>query len=118
MNYWKQLSHVMKYFRAEEEPKARLPQNFITGFLEVCLLSAAVDSGTMLTHTRDVTERLRSDRRPCVHSKKHTRPSGSRIAPCAYFMQCPLFLPSNAVGQIMKPVSLRGIVCSRLGIYQ
>lgn len=25
----------MKYFRAEEEPAARLPPNFITGFLEV-----------------------------------------------------------------------------------
>ncbi|EED12460.1 NADH-ubiquinone oxidoreductase B14 subunit, putative [Talaromyces stipitatus ATCC 10500] len=34
LNYWKQLSHVMKYFRAEEEPAARLPPNFITGFLE------------------------------------------------------------------------------------
>jgi NADH dehydrogenase (ubiquinone) 1 alpha subcomplex subunit 6 len=35
LNYWKQLSHVLKYFRAEEEPKARLPNNFINGFLEV-----------------------------------------------------------------------------------
>ncbi|KAF2262042.1 NADH dehydrogenase, alpha subcomplex, subunit 6, partial [Lojkania enalia] len=34
LNYWKQLSHVMKYFRAEEDPKARLPKNFINGFLE------------------------------------------------------------------------------------
>ncbi|OKL56984.1 NADH-ubiquinone oxidoreductase subunit [Talaromyces atroroseus] len=34
LNYWKQLSQVMKYFRAEEEPAARLPRNFITGFLE------------------------------------------------------------------------------------
>ncbi|KAF1966485.1 NADH dehydrogenase, alpha subcomplex, subunit 6 [Bimuria novae-zelandiae CBS 107.79] len=34
LNYWKQLSHVLKYFRAEEEPKARLPKNFINGFLE------------------------------------------------------------------------------------
>ncbi|KAF2993993.1 hypothetical protein E8E13_001961 [Curvularia kusanoi] len=34
MNYWKQLSHVLKYFRAEEEPKARLQANFINGFLE------------------------------------------------------------------------------------
>jgi NADH dehydrogenase (ubiquinone) 1 alpha subcomplex subunit 6 len=36
LNYWKQTSHVLKYFRAEEEPKARLPSNFINGFLEVC----------------------------------------------------------------------------------
>jgi len=36
MNYWKQLNHVMKYFRAEEDSSAKLPQNFITGFLEVC----------------------------------------------------------------------------------
>ncbi|KAJ9643074.1 hypothetical protein H2201_004879 [Coniosporium apollinis] len=34
LNYWKQLTHVLKYFRAEEDPKARLPQNFINGFLE------------------------------------------------------------------------------------
>ncbi|KAL1642507.1 hypothetical protein SLS61_009658 [Didymella pomorum] len=34
LNYWKQLSHVLKYFRAEEDPKARLPANFINGFLE------------------------------------------------------------------------------------
>lgn len=36
LNYWKQLNHVMKYFRIEEDPKARLPHNFISGFLEVC----------------------------------------------------------------------------------
>ncbi|KAI9826892.1 MAG: hypothetical protein M1832_005831 [Thelocarpon impressellum] len=34
LNYWKQLSHVLKYFRAEEDPRARLPKNFIGGFLE------------------------------------------------------------------------------------
>ncbi|KAG9249217.1 NADH-ubiquinone oxidoreductase 14.8 kDa subunit [Calycina marina] len=34
LNYWKQLPHVLKYFRAEEDPKARLPQNFMSGFLE------------------------------------------------------------------------------------
>jgi hypothetical protein len=39
MNYWKQTSHVLKYFRAEEEPKARLPSNFINGFLEVSIPS-------------------------------------------------------------------------------
>jgi len=25
----------MKYFRVEEDPKAKLPKNFISGFLEV-----------------------------------------------------------------------------------
>lgn len=35
LNYWKQLTHVLKYFRTEEEPKARLPKSFIQGFLEV-----------------------------------------------------------------------------------
>jgi hypothetical protein len=35
LNYWKQLSHIMKYFRKEEDPNAHLPKNFISGFLEV-----------------------------------------------------------------------------------
>ncbi len=35
LNYWKQLEHVMKYFRQEEDPTAKLPNNFISGFLEV-----------------------------------------------------------------------------------
>lgn len=34
LNYWKQLTHVMKYFRAEEDETARLPRNFMSGFLE------------------------------------------------------------------------------------
>ncbi|ODM20404.1 NADH-ubiquinone oxidoreductase 14.8 kDa subunit [Aspergillus cristatus] len=34
LNFWKQLSHVMKYFRPEESPGARLPPNFVSGFLE------------------------------------------------------------------------------------
>jgi len=34
LNYWKQLPHILKYFRQEEDPTARLPQNFMTGFLE------------------------------------------------------------------------------------
>lgn len=37
LNYWKQLPHILKYFRAEEDPNARRPQNFMTGFLEVSL---------------------------------------------------------------------------------
>jgi NADH dehydrogenase (ubiquinone) 1 alpha subcomplex subunit 6 len=39
LNFWKQTSHVLKYFRAEEEPNARLQPNFINGFLEVSVLS-------------------------------------------------------------------------------
>ena len=35
LNYWKQLTHVLKYFRTEEDPKAKLPSNFIGGFLAV-----------------------------------------------------------------------------------
>lgn len=35
LNFWKQLSHVLKYFRAEEDPKATLPKSFIAGFLQV-----------------------------------------------------------------------------------
>lgn len=35
LNFWKQLTHVLKYFRAEEDPKAMLPKNFIQGFIEV-----------------------------------------------------------------------------------
>ncbi|QIW98602.1 hypothetical protein AMS68_004120 [Peltaster fructicola] len=34
LNYWKQLTHVLKYFRADEDPKARLPKSFIQGFIE------------------------------------------------------------------------------------
>ncbi|KAL2036983.1 hypothetical protein N7G274_010268 [Stereocaulon virgatum] len=34
LNYWKQISHVMKYFRETENPTARLPQDFMQGFLE------------------------------------------------------------------------------------
>ncbi|KAF2434922.1 NADH dehydrogenase, alpha subcomplex, subunit 6 [Tothia fuscella] len=34
LNYWKQLNHVLKYFRIEEDPKAKLPSNFMGGFLQ------------------------------------------------------------------------------------
>ena len=36
LNFWKQIPHVMKFFREEENPDARLPANFMQGFLEVC----------------------------------------------------------------------------------
>ena len=35
MNYWKQVPHLMKYFRADENPSSKIPNNFMTGFLEV-----------------------------------------------------------------------------------
>jgi len=47
LNYWKQLSQVMKFFRDEEDPNARLPKNFITGFLEVC--GTSTSTGFVLT---------------------------------------------------------------------
>ena len=28
---------MLKYFRMEEDPKAKLPKTFIQGFLEVCV---------------------------------------------------------------------------------
>lgn len=37
LNFWKQNSHIMKYWRTEEDENARLPKNFMSGFLEVCL---------------------------------------------------------------------------------
>jgi NADH dehydrogenase (ubiquinone) 1 alpha subcomplex subunit 6 len=35
MNYWKQLSHVLKYFTTDEPERARLPSSFMQGFMEV-----------------------------------------------------------------------------------
>ncbi|KAI5820015.1 NADH-ubiquinone oxidoreductase 14.8 kDa subunit [Pyronema omphalodes] len=34
MNYWKQITQIMKYFRTEEDPRAHVPKDFMTGFLE------------------------------------------------------------------------------------
>ncbi|CAZ82535.1 unnamed protein product [Tuber melanosporum] len=34
MNYWKQIPHIMKYFRTEEDPRTRLSSNFMNNFLE------------------------------------------------------------------------------------
>ncbi|KAF4634598.1 hypothetical protein G7Y89_g3491 [Cudoniella acicularis] len=34
LNYWKQLPHILKYFRADEEPNARRAKDFMHGFLE------------------------------------------------------------------------------------
>lgn len=36
MNFWKQTTHVMSYFKEENfRAEKRLPSNFMTGFLEV-----------------------------------------------------------------------------------
>jgi NADH dehydrogenase (ubiquinone) 1 alpha subcomplex subunit 6 len=37
MNFWKQTTHVMSYFKEENfRTDKRLPSSFMTGFLEVC----------------------------------------------------------------------------------
>ncbi len=38
LNYWKQVPHVLKYFRADEEPTAQRPKDFMDGFLQVSSL--------------------------------------------------------------------------------
>lgn len=37
MNYWRQTTHIMSYFKGQESSKGDkvLPSNFMTGFLEV-----------------------------------------------------------------------------------
>lgn len=50
LNFWKQLTHVLKYFRAEEDPKARLPKTFIAGFLEVRNRPMLPDHGGFLAY--------------------------------------------------------------------
>jgi hypothetical protein len=35
MNYWKQIPHIMRYFRVEEDSRSHVPKDFMTGFLEV-----------------------------------------------------------------------------------
>lgn len=60
LNYWKQLPHILKYFRAEEDPNARRPQNFMSGFLEVgsvvhaliCIILLIPSSGQELNARR------------------------------------------------------------------
>ncbi|EPS41198.1 hypothetical protein H072_4934 [Dactylellina haptotyla CBS 200.50] len=34
MNYWKQLPHLMRYFRPEQEAQAHIPKSFMANFLE------------------------------------------------------------------------------------
>ena len=42
LNFWKQISHVMKYFREDENPTARLPENFMQSFLEVSVANVRI----------------------------------------------------------------------------
>ena len=38
MNFWRQTTHIMSYFKEENfRGDKRLPKNFMTGFLEVSL---------------------------------------------------------------------------------
>lgn len=34
LNYWKQLPHVLKYFRTDEDPTSARPKSFMSAFLE------------------------------------------------------------------------------------
>ena len=66
LNYWKQLTHVLKYFRSEEDPKSALPKNFIQGFLEVSNRAPdttphAVNAMLMLPSSRAGTRAMLSD---------------------------------------------------------
>jgi NADH dehydrogenase (ubiquinone) 1 alpha subcomplex subunit 6 len=56
LNFWKQTSHVLKYFRAEEDPKAKLPNNFINGFLEVCVPQLGNIEETLILYLRVETK--------------------------------------------------------------
>lgn len=72
LNYWKQLSHIMKYFRKEEDPTARLPNNFISGFLEVRDIPIRVVDETveltMISGTQLISFfKPQRDRRSSVH---------------------------------------------------
>lgn len=50
MNFWKQTTHVMSYFKGENfRGDRRLPSNFMTGFLEVSRLVPMLCKGSSLT---------------------------------------------------------------------
>ena len=100
LNYWKQLPHILKYFRAEEDPNARRPQNFMTGFLEVssylpCLISVAD------TKSRVGTE-CRSSFYSFVHIPIHHKET-PRFSP---------HTPCNAVLLLPPPSILLGVTSS------
>lgn len=71
LNFWKQVTHVLKYFRAEEDPKAALPKNFIQGFLEVCHEThRTIYESELRTLTiclsRDATKSRKQQDQPCL----------------------------------------------------
>ena len=72
LNYWKQLEHVMKYFRAEEDPTAKLPNNFISGFLEVGYSFIWV-KGLMLTVLLRAGIDLHTHQALYIHDSKELR---------------------------------------------
>ena len=49
MNFWRQTNHLMSFFKEENfRGEKRLPSDFVTGFLEVSLVSAQ-SRGCLLT---------------------------------------------------------------------
>ena len=86
LNYWKQTSHVLKYFRAEEDPKARLPSNFINGFLEVRATPSLSVKSHLTESFRVATESILTAPKPRnqedrVYSRQYHSPS-VRQPPC------------------------------------
>jgi len=117
LNYWKQLSHVMKYFRPEEDPNARLPSNFISGFLEVSPQSLKNPS-TSLTIARAGINVFVGAASIIVHSPLRARApemhqsilhkvmplssvSGFKCVPCLDEL---LFDHLASIGQIVQPL--------------
>ena len=88
LNYWKQLPHILKYFRAEEEPNARRPQNFMTGFLEVC--PTAVAQWYLLTHS--LGQELSVHRRSIACTYPNESQTDSMFS-VPYAVQCIAFIP-------------------------
>lgn len=60
LNYWKQVTQVMKFFREEEDPNARLPKNFISGFLEVCCRFISLMPSLMCSSGKELMSRKSS----------------------------------------------------------
>jgi len=53
MNFWKQTTHVMSYFKDENfRGDKRLPSNFMEGFLEACLRSRESNQPRTLTSSQ------------------------------------------------------------------
>ena len=88
LNYWKQLPHILKYFRAEEDPNARRQQNFMSGFLEVQSNLSWPESSLANLKSRVGTECLPSFRSfVYISMNLHQTPDGFPF----------LYTPSNAM---------------------